>query len=368
MSNKRVLLTGSGGFIGSHCVEYFLDSTEWDLICLDSFRHKGTHRRTIDVVGEKKLNEATKSGRLVTLRHDLCVPIDAQLENLIMGRSIDDRGKMVEKKLDFIINMASESAVERSITDPVPCLRNNYELAINMLEFARRVKPKIFFQISTDETFGEAEPNQAHHEWDVIMPSNPYAASKAAQEALAISYWRSYNVPVVITNTMNNYAQGQDPEKFIPKIIKMVALDQEVPVYAEKTSPDSLWNHQEGGDYWNIGTRFYLHAKNHADVFVFLSQFEPALYSKGAKRPDKYNVCGDVELNNLEIAQLIAKIMGKNLKYKLVSSESIRSGYDRRYALDGSLMKKLGWKMPLTFEQSLEGVVRWTLDHPHWIT
>jgi len=366
---KRVLLTGSGGFIGAHCVEYFLDNTKWDLICLDSFRHKGTHRRTQDVVGEEKLKEAMASGRLLMLKHDLSVPIDPQLENLIMDRQIDDRGNIVESKLDYIINMASESAVERSVDDPTPCLRNNYELVINMLEFARRVKPSIFYQVSTDEVYGEAQPDQAHTEWDVIMPSNPYAASKAAQEAVAISYWRSYDVPVVLTNTMNNFGEGQDPEKFIPKIVKMVASGKEMPVYADMAEADRadfISNHQEGDEFWNIGARYYLHAKNHADVFVFLSQFEPAMYRDGALRPDRYNVCGDVEFNNLEMAQMIAKFVGKELKYKLVPSESARKGYDRRYALDGTCLRKMGWKMPLTFEESIEQVVRWTLNNPHW--
>lgn len=104
--------------------------------------------------------------------------------------------------------MASDSAVERSTSDPVACLWNNYELTINMLEFARKVKPSIFYQVSTDEVYGEALPGQ---------PSNPYVASKAVQEAVAISYWRSFDVPVVLTNTMNNVGEMQDSEKFLPK-------------------------------------------------------------------------------------------------------------------------------------------------------
>jgi len=345
---KRILLTGIGGFIGAHCLEYYLEKTDWHIIGIDSFRHKGTYSRLNEVCDSKEWRD-----RVQLFNHDLAVPIDEQLENQIMARTMNDRGQIVEQKLDYIINMASDSAVERSTTDPVACLRNNYDLVINMLEFARRVKPKIFYQVSTDEVYGEAKPGQSHKEWDVIMPSNPYAGSKAAQEAVAISYWRTYDVPVVLTNTMNCIGEWQNPEKFLPKIIQYVATGKEVPIYGD--SPTS------------IGTRFYLHAKNHADVFMFLSQFSPALYSQGAERPDRYNVCGDVELNNLELAEMVAGIVGKPLKYKLIPSESARKGYDKRYALDGSKLKELGWVQPLSFKESLERIVTWTLENSHWL-
>jgi dTDP-glucose 4,6-dehydratase len=248
--------------------------------------------------------------------------------------------------------MASDSAVERSTQDPVACLRNNYELTINMLEFARRIKPSIFFQVSTDEVYGQAKPNQSHVEWDVILPSNPYAASKAAQEAVAIAYWRTYDVPVVLSNTMNNIGEWQDPEKFLPKIIQSVATGKEVPIYGDSEE--------------SIGSRFYLHAKNHADVFLFLSKLKPAMYNEGAERPDRYNVCGDVELNNLELAKLIAEFVGKDLKYKLVPSESARKGYDKRYALDGGKLTRMGWTPPISFRDSVKQIVDYTLANPHW--
>lgn len=348
---KRVLFTGHGGFVGHHCLEYFLEHTDWDLICIDSFRHKGTCRRVIEV--------ADGNPRVTTFKHDLSVPIDEQLENLLLDRhfycnAVDD------KPIDIIINMASESAVERSTKDPVACLRNNYELALNMLEFARKCEGlQAFIQISTDEVYGEAPPEGAHVEWDTIMPSNPYAASKAAQEALAIAYWRTYNLPLVITNTMNIIGERQDAEKFLPKIIKKVARGEEMPIYGD--SPSS------------IGSRVYLHAKNMADALVFLSERKPLTYKealdKGGSydvRPDRYNICGDTELNNLEMAQMVADIMGKELKYRLVPSESARPGYDRRYMLDGTKMKLMGWKQPMSFRESLEKIVHWTLANDHW--
>lgn len=342
--SKRVLLTGAGGFIGCHCVEYFLENTDWELVCIDSFRHKGTYRR---------LDEVTENlDRVKIFRHDLAVPIDHQLTNLILEVNLVD-GQVVSKPIDYIINMASESAVERSAFNPVSCLKNNFDLGVNMLEFARKIKPEIFFQVSTDEVYGEAGKDEAHSEWDVILPSNPYAASKAAQEAIAIAYWRTYDVPVVITNTMNNIGERQDPEKFLPKIIEYVATGKVMPIYADNED--------------SIGSRFYLHAKNHADAFMFLAQQPVPMYSEGSDRPARYNICGDVEMNNLELAKLVADIIGRDLKYELIPSESARRGYDRRYALHGAKMRDLGWSPPISFRESIEKCVRWTLDHPHWL-
>jgi hypothetical protein len=155
------------------------------------------------------------------------------------------------------------------------------------------------------------------------------------------------------------YAFGSDAqkEKFLPKIIWKVATGQKMEIYADP-KPDGSFK---------IGTRFYLHAENHADVFVWLSGRSPARYSLGHRRPDRYNVVGDVELDNLQLAEMVAEIMGKPLLYELVSSESARPGYDRRYALDGSMLRDLGWTPPVGFREGLERIVRWTLDHPWWI-
>lgn len=349
---KRVLFTGHGGFVGHHCLEYFLEHTDWELVCLDSFRHKGTVRRVLEVGGDHP--------RVKTYKHDLTVPFDHQLQNLIFDTKVDGNGNIVRKPIDLIINMASESAVERSTVDPVSCLRNNYELMINMLEFARTCPGlKQFIHISTDEVYGEASPDGAHAEWDTIMPSNPYAASKAAQEALAVSYWRTYNLPIVITNIMNMVGERQDPEKFLPKIIQKVALGEEMPIYADSED--------------KIGSRVYLHAKNLADALVFLSKRDPVRYADFVKsdtpylaRPDRFHIAGDVEVNNLELAKLVAEIMGKELKYRLVPSESARPGYDRRYALDANKIRELGWTQPMTYRQSIEQIVRWTMEQPHW--
>lgn len=338
----NVLMTGAGGFVGSHCLEYWLDKTDWNITIIDSFRHKGTYSR-LDAIPNLDFK------RIKIFNHDLSVPIDRQLENRILGREIGVDG---EDFIDYIINIASDSAVERSITDPGQCWKNNCDLIFNMLEFARKVKPSMFLQFSSDEVYGEAEPNQAHHEWDVIMPSNPYSASKAAQEALAISYFRTYDVPLVLVNCMNIIGERQDTEKFLPKLIYKVATDQSMEIY---------------GEPGKIGSRYYIHGKNIADAILFLSKNRPNMYSDGAKRPDRYNVVGDMEMDNLQVAQFVAECMGKNLNYRLIPAEKARKGYDRRYALDGTKLAEAGWKHPTSTFQSIKQIVDWTLKNPHWI-
>ena len=342
---KRLLLTGIGGFIGSHCLEYYLENTDWEIIGLDSFRHKGDLERFSGI---------DFKNRCKIYNHDLNLPISDSLYNLITDCKVNEFGRLERKKVNYIINMASDSAVERSILNPEYCLRNNYEIAINMLEFARKVNPEKFIQISTDEVYGEAmEGTNGHHEWDVIMPSNPYAASKAAQEAVSICYWRSYDVPVILVNTMNIIGERQNSEKFLPKIIQKIYTNQEMPIYGDSEK--------------EIGKRFYIDAKNKADALMFLLKHPVAEYKKGAKRPDRWNVCGDTELNNLEFAKIVAKIMNKELKYKLIPSESARPGYDKRYALDGSKLRNAGWKAPYSFDQSIERIIRWTMENNHWV-
>ena len=225
-----------------------------------------------------------------------------------------------------------------------------------MLEYARKVKPEKYIQISTDEVYGSAPDGYNHKEWESHIPSNPYSASKAAQVDLSISYWRTYNVPLIITETMNLFAERQSCEKFVPLIIKKIVKGETVEIHG---TPE------------NIGSRFYLHARNQADGQLFLlKNITPNMY-KDIKnviiKPDRFNIVGEMELNNLEMAQMIADIIGKPLKYVFKDFHSCRSGHDRRYALDGSKMKELGWNPPVPLKKSLEKVVEWTLEHPEWL-
>lgn len=327
----KVLLTGIGGFLGTHCFEYFLEKTDWEIIGIDSFRNKGMYSR----INEVKYD----INRLRLYNHDLGVPIDSVLE-----KRIGD--------IDIIINMASDSAVERSILNPVGCLRNNVELGINMLEYARRVKPKMFVQFSTDEVYGDSHGGIMHREWDVMKPSSAYAASKGMQELLAMSYWRTYNVPVVITNTVNCIGEMQDVEKFLPKLIWKISTDQVMEIYGSKEE---------------IGSRFYLYSKNVADALIFLSKREVSSYLGGGEI-DRYNIVGDLMLNNLEVGEFVSRHMKKDLRYKFVPYEEARPGYDRSYGLDGSKLRDLGWVPPISTKDGLVRVIDWTLANSHWLT
>ena len=335
--SKRCLLTGVGGFIGAHTLAHIMHNTDWNLIGLDSFRHKGKTDRITEML---EFHPEWRS-RIKVITHDLVAPLSTQLQERI-------------GPIDIVVNMASESHVDRSITDPVPFVKNNVDVTLNMLEYARVIKPEAFIQISTDEVYGPAAVGQYHREWATILPSNPYSASKAAQEAIAISYWRTYGVPVIITNTMNNIGEMQDPEKFVPMLISRIAADEPVIIHGRGPS--------------DCGSRFYLHARNHSDALLFILNLPIPPYKEfEVDRPAKYNVVGEVEMNNYELASLIAEIMHKPLKCKFVDFHAARPGHDRRYALDGTLLKELGWVPPVPFRDSLEKTVEWTIERPQWL-
>lgn len=332
---KRVLLTGASGFFGSHLLRHLMVNTDWQFVCPCSWQHKGTPERV-----ENAVNGLDKS-RVTIITHDLAAPFT-------------DVTKKRIGHIDYILNIASNSHVNRSIDNPGEFIIGNTAIAYNLLEYAREIKPEVFLQFSTDEVYGVAPEGINHPEWASIVPSNPYSASKACQEAIAISYWRTYNVPVIITNTMNLFGETQDPEKYTAQLIKKIHNDEVVTVH---------------GSEGNIGSRFYLHARNGADaVYFILKNLPPKLYNEGENMlPDRYNIVGDVEMDNLSLAELVAKILGKPLKYTLVDFHKGRPGHDRRYALDGTKLKNLGWKAPMEFEPSLKKSIEWTLNNKQWL-
>ena len=329
MTKRRVLITGSAGFLGRHIIDHLLVNTDWNLIGLDSFRHRGDSLRV------------QPNDRYQIHCCDLAAPISYRLREKI-------------GPIDFIINSASESHVDRSIADPVPFVQNNVNLALNMLEFARKQDGLTkFIQVSTDETYGPALEGTDHPEWSTILPSNPYAASKAAQEAIAISYWRTFSIPLMITNTMNLQGEFQDPEKYLPLLIQKISKEQTVSVH---------------GNPQYIGKRHYLHARNMADALLFLlKEIHPERYGDGSDRPSRFNIVGDVELDNLQLAQKVAGIMGKQLHYELQDFHSQRPGHDLRYALCGSKMRTLGWRAPVDYDSSLKKTIAWYLENPEWL-
>ena len=345
MAKKRLLLTGIAGSIGCHVIAHIFTNTDWDIIGLDSFNHKGW----VDRIKVMTNDHQEWKERLTLFVQDLTIPFSP----IIIKRL---------GKIDYIINMASLSDVEASIKDPVPFVQNNVNLTLNMLEYARKTKPKVFIQISTDEVYGPvANKNDSGvKEWGAILPSNPYAASKACQEAVAVSYWRTYDVPVIITNTMNNFGEMQQPSKFPVMVQRWIASGEKVIIHGEKR-----------GDKVEIGSRSYIHSRNFADAVLFiLKKLPPHLHPPDAvDKPDRYNISGDSQLDNLELAKMIAKLMGKeDFEYKVVDVHTLRPGHDRHYALSREKLEGLGWKPPLTFEDSLKNTIQWQMKHPEWIT
>ncbi len=336
-----VLLTGGCGFIGAHTVEHLLATTDWNIVVLDGLRYASNVHRLTEAAG-------FDPSRVRVLYHDMRATFS---DDLI--RDIGD--------IDYMINMASASHVDRSIEDPVPFIENNVSLALHALEYARKVKPKKFIQIGTDEIFGPAPDGVSHKENDPLKPSNPYSASKACQEMIAFAYWRTYGVPVICTRTMNNFGERQHPEKFVPKVIRQVMRGERVTIHAQPLH-DRADRHNWFD--WKSGSRVWLHARNHADALRFiLENIEPVKFGD-ATDPVRFNIAGEQEISNLAMAQKIARILNdKPLYFEMVDFHGARPGHDLRYSLDGSALRAAGWNQPMTLDQSFEKMVKWVVDN-----
>jgi dTDP-glucose 4,6-dehydratase len=334
---KRVLLTGIGGSIGIHVLGHIMHNTDWDVVGIDSFRHKGWADRLSLTFGD----HPDWQERTTIVTHDLVSPFSDLMKKKI-------------GQFDYILHLASLSDVDLSIEDPVPFIRNNVDCTLSVLEFARETKPEAFVLFSTDEVYGASGEHQAHPEWSTILPSNPYSASKAAQEAISISYWRTYDVPVIITNTMNNFGEMQQSNKFPAMIQRKVENNEVVQIHGKE------------GD---IGSRYYLHSRNAADALLFILKNCPAYHHEPGSidRPDRYNIVGDKRLNNLELATIIAKLMNKEFRFELVDFHATRPGHDKHYGLDGKKLADLGWKPPVSFEDSLGETINWQQEHKEWL-
>ena len=243
--------------------------------------------------------------------------------------------------------MAAETHVDNSITDPKLFIENNILSTLNLLEYSRSLSNlKQFFYFSTDEVFGPALGDTLYKEWDRHKPTNPYSASKSAAEQLCISYENTFKIPLMIVNVMNAFGERQHVEKFIPLCIKKIMNNETIQIHSY---PDKK----------RSGTRFYIHARNIAAAVLFLI--------KNGENGEKYNISGEKEISNLEMAQLIAKSMNKELKYEMVDFHSSRPGHDLRYSLSGEKMKKLGWQPSIKLTQRIKQVVEWSLNNQKWI-
>jgi len=335
----KVLVTGGAGFIGHHVIEHFLKNTDWEIVSLDRLSHSGTYERLKDM----KIWEKEKH-RVKTIWHDLRSPIHE-----ILRKEIGE--------INYIFHMAASTHVDRSIEDPMDFVMDNTVGTTNILLFAHSLTQKEgmfykspllkFFYFDTDEVFGPASEGINYKEWDRFNASNPYAAAKAGANQMCVAFANTYKLPIIITHTMNIFGERQHFEKFIPSTIRKVVLGETVTIHSNKEGTKA-------------GSRFYLHARNVGAALLFLVEKGECLDGSGTK--GKYNIVGEKEVDNLELAQFISEVVGGALHYEMVDFHSSRPGHDLRYALDGSLLKNLGFDYPKTFEDSLKKTIKWYLE------
>ena len=326
---KTIIITGGCGFIGHHFVEHIMLNTDWDVIILDKLSYASAGLERLRDTG------CLDNDRIRVFTNDLINPLPEGLK------------KEIGNEVNYIVHMAAETHVDNSIKDPALFLRNNIDSTLNMLEYARSLPTlETFFYFSTDEVFGPALDGVLFKEWDRHKPTNPYSASKSAAEQICIAYENTYQVPLMIVNVMNAFGERQHVEKFIPLCTKKVMNGEKVYIHSYPDKKQS-------------GTRIYIHGRNIANAVLFLIQ--------NGTLGEKYNISGEREVSNLEMAQLIAKYVGKELNYEMVDFHSDRPGHDLRYGLDGSKLFEMGFKLPVNFEESLEKTVKWTLQNTKWL-
>jgi len=338
----HILITGGCGFVGHHFVEYFLKETDWRISVFDklTYASNGFDRlRDINVYDDDRVTVFTPD-----ITQEIPTGVRRELHDV-----------------NYICHLAAETHVDNSITDPMCFVMSNVVGTARMLEFARTLDLAAFHYFSTDEIFGPARMQDdieiadgltrcskyTYREWDRYDSTNPYSATKAGGEELCLAYANTYNLPLFITHTMNCFGERQHTEKFIQLVINAVLDGKTVQIHSDSTGQVS-------------GTRYYIHCRNVANaVHHLMDKFD---------QREKYNIVGEQEVSNLELALMIADIMGKELKYEMVDFHSSRPGHDLRYSLDGTKMDLLGWKPPLSFEKSLESTVNWMLANPKWLS
>lgn len=341
----RILLTGVGGFIGAHVVNWILKHTDHEIIGIESWRpgHVNDGKRLQDALADLTTSQLS---RFKCFRWDLTHAFTPAIKNQIFEGGA----------VDVLISMASDSRVDFSVKNPGEVWYTNTQLTFNLLELARQHPVKMFINVSTDEVYGDAGwEGKGHPEWDTILPSNPYSASKAAQEALAIAYWRTYNVPVIITNTMNVIGEWQNPEKFLPKAIKRIYYGEPMPLFADSSGK-------------RTARRVWLDVKNMAAALQYICEkVSPSRYSDQTGRPTRFHIVGETELSVSELAQIVADKLQKPLIKELVSGEKLRPGHDIRYALVDNNLKAAGFNHPFEFHDTIDRIIGWISTQPNWV-
>jgi dTDP-glucose 4,6-dehydratase len=238
-------------------------------------------------------------------------------------------------------------------------VQDNVVGTVNMLDYARKNLPNLerFVYFSTDEIYGIAPPGVAYKEYDRYNSTNPYSASKAAGEEFCVAYENTYKMPIVVTHTMNVFGERQHPEKFNPATIQKVRDGETVVIHSDPTKTIA-------------GSRMYIHAQDVAEGLMFILGLNNYKHTGdyGHAHCPKFNLVGTEEIDNLTLAQMIAAAVGKELKYEMTDFHTSRPGHDMRYALDGGLLKSLGWEPKIKLSERIKGMVDWTLANERWLS
>lgn len=317
---NRILVTGVAGFIGSRFAELAIQQG-WE------------------VVGFAR-NSDQKS--FVRIKHLM----NNENFHLVLGDLTDGNAVSgLVENIDVVVNFAAKTFVDHSIRDPKPFINSNLLGTYNLLEQARMYKTKLFFQVSTDEVYG-AILEGSYKEDARLNPTNPYSATKAAADVLAISYYNTYKLPVIISRTENNYGPRQHPQKAIPVFVKKALAGESLPIYGDG-------KHR----------RMWLHVQDHCEAIMHLIN---RYMETGDGAGEIYHVAGEQELENIELAKKIFEILEVEGKMEFIDDWDIRPGHDRRYALDTSKLRDTGWTARYSLDEGLTETVIWYKNNPWW--
>lgn len=331
--NKKILITGGAGFIGSHVVRLFVNKySGYQIFNLDALTYAGNLENLRDIEGASNYTF-----------------IKADITDDMVINSLFDK-----HEFDSVIHLAAESHVDRSIKDPLSFVKTNIIGTVNLLNAAKtswagKFENKLFYHISTDEVYGSLGEAGLFTETTSYDPNSPYSASKAGSDHFVRAYGETYGLPYIVSNCSNNYGPNQFPEKLIPLFINNIIQKKPLPVYGD-------------GKY----TRDWLYVIDHATAIDLA-------FHKGVNK-ETYNIGGFNEWQNIDLVRILCELMDKKLGREKGSSANLityikdRPGHDKRYAIDASkINKELGWSPSVTFEEGLEKTIEWYLNNETWL-